>query len=350
MSTNELFIRVDANPQIGIGHLMRCIALAQQAKKQGYKVTFISSCEIKSLRNKINDESFLLVSIKMPYPDPVDLETTLVLINNSSSNNTWVVLDGYHFDVHYQQSIKNNGNRLLVIDDTAHLNHYVADIILNQNIIAGELNYSCEPDTKFLLGTDYVLLRDEFFHYKNWNRTTPKVAKKILLTMGGGDSGNVTLKVLCALDKVKINGLEIKVVIGTNYPHLNKVAKESKHKVELLQNVSSMPDLMVWSDMAISAAGSTCWELAYFGLPAILIIISANQMMNLKFLEKYGAATFVRNRMNISTNMISGKIHQLIMDKELRNTMSHTGKLLIDGSGSERVVKIFQTLNNKGKQ
>jgi UDP-2,4-diacetamido-2,4,6-trideoxy-beta-L-altropyranose hydrolase len=346
MSTKEFFIRVDANPQIGIGHFMRCIALAQQSKKQGYKVTFISACENISLRNKIIDEGFQLVSIKKPYPDPVDLETTLGLINNSLSNNTWVVLDGYHFDMHYQQSIKNNGNRLLVIDDTAHLNYYVADIILNQNIIAGELNYSCEPDIKFLLGTDYVLLRDEFLSYKNWNRATPKVAKKILVTMGGGDSGNVSLKVLCALDKVNINGLEIKVVIGANYPHLNtlnKVAKDSKHKVELLQNVSSMPDLIVWADMAISAAGSTCWELAYFGLPAILIIISANQMMNLKFLEKYGAATFVRNRMNISTNMISGKIHQLIMDKELRNTMSHTGKLLIDGSGSERVVNIFQT-------
>ena len=325
---------------------MRCIALAQQSKKQGCKVTFISACENKSLRNKIIDEGFQLVSIKKPYPDPVDLETTLVFINNSSSNNTWVVLDGYHFDMHYQQSIKNNGNPLLVIDDTAHLNHYVADIILNQNINAEYLSYSCEKDAKLLLGTEYVLLRDEFLSYKNWNRATPKVAKKILVTMGGGDSGNVTLKVLCALEKVNINGLEIKVVIGANYPHLNtlnKVAKDSKHKVELLQNVSSIPNLIIWADMAISAAGSTCWELAYFGLPAILIIISANQMMNLKFLHKHGAATFVRNRMNISTNMISGKIHQLIMDKELRNTMSHTGKLLIDGSGSERVVKIFQT-------
>ena len=82
------FIRTDTNPRIGTGHLMRCLALAQAWRKQGDKVTFISSCESESLRNRITDEGFQLVSIEKPYPEPDDLETTLLTINNSSSNNT----------------------------------------------------------------------------------------------------------------------------------------------------------------------------------------------------------------------------------------------------------------------
>ena len=104
------------------------------------------------------------------------------------------------------------------------------------------------------------------------------------------------------------------------------------------------PDLMAKADLAISAAGSTCWELAYLGLPAILIITSENQTMNLEYLKQKGAFTYVNNQMNISTNMISGKINQLIMDKKLRNKMSRTGKLLVDGIGRERVVKTLQTI------
>ncbi len=85
-------------------------------------------------------------------------------------------------------------------------------------------------------------------------------------------------------------------------------------------------------------------------IPAILIITSENQVMNLEFLEKYGAATCVSNKMNISTNLISEIIIKSIMNKELRNNMSNKGKLLVDGNGSERVVKTFQILNKKAKE
>ena len=349
----ELFIRTDADSRIGIGHLMRCLVLAQEFKKQGSKVTFISACEKNILRNRITDEGFQLVAIENSYPNKGDLETTLLTINNSHSSNKWTVIDGYHFDTHYQESIKNYRNRLLVIDDTAHLNRYVADIILNQNIIAKELIYPCEPGTKLLLGTNYVLLRDEFLTNKNWNRDFPKIAKNILVNMGGGDLDNVTFKVLSAFDQVDIDGIEIIAVVGAANPHLDslkKVTENSKHKIDLLQNVNAISDLMVWADMAISAAGSTCWELAYMGLPAILIITSENQVMNLEFLEKYGAATCVSNKMNISTNLISEIIIQSIMNKELRNNMSNKGKLLVDGNGSKRVVKTFQILNKKAKE
>jgi len=294
------------------------------------------------LINRINKEGYEHSFLEYSYPKEEDLEHTINCINASSSNDKYIVIDGYNFDSDYQKCLKDISNSLLIIDDTAHLDHYVADIILNQNSIANELIYSYEPGTKLLLGMDYVLLRDEFLFYKNWDRKIQKNAKKILVTLGGSDSKNMTLKVLHALDQVNVNGLEIKVIVGPNNIHLStliKAIKNNKHKIDLLQNISNIPELMIWADIAISSAGSTCWELIYFGLPSILIITSANQVMNLEFLKNNGAITFVSNQMNISTKMISTKIHHLIMKKELRKDMSYKGKLLVDGVGKERVVK-----------
>ena len=205
-----LFIRVDANYNTGNGHFMRCLALAQAWKVRNDKVTFISSCESLILRERITNEGFRYVPIKKTNPNPEDLEITLKTINNSKSNNCWVVLDGYHFDHNYQKSIKNNGNLLLVIDDIAHLEYYSADIILNQNINAENLSYSCESKTILLMGTKFVLIRDEFFDYQNRIIRTPNIAKKILITFGNNDSQNITLNVLEALIKIRIE-IEISV-------------------------------------------------------------------------------------------------------------------------------------------
>ena len=326
---------------------MRCLALAQAWKKQGGKVTFISACESESLSSRITDEGFELVPIGKSYPDPDDLVTTLSIINNQSSTNDWIVLDGYHFDTDYQQIIKNNGNPLLVIDDTAHLNHYVADIILNQNINAKDFSYSCEPETKLLLGTDYVLLRDEFLGYKNWSREIPEVARKILVTLGSGDPENMTLKVIQALNGVGIDRLEIKVVVGASNPPidgLKEAAGKSKHKIELIQNAQNMPGLMAWADVAVSAGGSTCWELAFMGLPGILIVTADNQKEIAAGLDEYGTAVNIGWYSDVSTDHVTYPLKDLLLSKNgIRENMSKNAKGLIDGLGVNRVINRIMT-------
>lgn len=348
-----MFIRVDANSQIGIGHFMRCFALAQQSRKQGWKVTFISDNESKLLISSIKEEGFQFVFIEKSYPNPIDLETTLLTINNSSAINNMIVLDGYNFDIDYQKSIKKNGNQLLVIDDTAHQKRYVADIIINQNIIAKELTYFCQPETTFLLGTDYVLLRNEFLSYRNWKRKVPEIAKRVLVTMGGGDIDGITFKVLEAFNQVDILDLEIIVLVGANNKHINdlkQAADTKKHNIKFITNVTNIPELMAWADIAVSSAGSTCWELAFLGLPAMLIVTSLNQIKNLQFLEQVGVATYASNQLHISVDLIFEKIQQLIMDKNLRKDMRDKGKLLVDGNGSKRVINLIQKLNIKKRK
>jgi len=324
---------------------MRCLALAQAWKKQGGHVTFISACEGEVLYNRIINEGFQLVSIEDSYPHPADLIITKKTIDNSSVKKSWIVLDGYHFDTHYQKSIKNDGNPVLIIDDTAHLNRYSVDIILNQNINAKELSYSCDPGTKFLMGTDYVLLRDEFLAYKDWKRGISAVTKNILVTMGGGDQDNETLKVLEALDQIDIDGLKIKVVVGPNNPYisiLEKAVIDSKHSIELLKNVSNMAALMAKADLAVGAGGSTTWERCYLGLPAIVVCTAENQVNGTEILSKTGLVYYLGEQRNILSEDYTRAILHLIKDRSTYQKISQAGLDLVDSLGVERVVKAME--------
>ena len=171
LSGRNLIVRADASTQIGTGHLMRCLALAQAWKDAGSQVTFITACHSEGLLERLREEGFNLHRLACSYPDAGDWDYTQNVL--TISPDAWVVLDGYHFDEVYQQRVKEGGQRLLVIDDMAHLKHYYADIVLNQNLHAEQLKYSCEPQTRLLLGTRYALLRREFLAWRDWQREVP---------------------------------------------------------------------------------------------------------------------------------------------------------------------------------
>jgi UDP-2,4-diacetamido-2,4,6-trideoxy-beta-L-altropyranose hydrolase len=278
-----LIIRADATSEIGTGHVMRCLALAQAWQDNGGKVVFISHCESEALGQRLTAEGFAFISLAKSHPDPFDLNFTLGMVHKlnlpDSKRETWFVVDGYHFDATYQKSIKAAGYKLLWIDDYGHAAHYYADLVLNQNISADPSFYiHREPYTQLLLGTRFVLLRREFKRWQGWHRETPPVGRKVLVTMGGADPDNVTLKAIQALKQLDVPGLEGRIVIGPANPHLALLKKAigGESRLHLLTEVADMPHLMAWADVSISAGGSTCWELAYMGVPMVMVL-SDNQ-------------------------------------------------------------------------
>ncbi|TEU12258.1 MAG: UDP-2,4-diacetamido-2,4,6-trideoxy-beta-L-altropyranose hydrolase [Anaerolineales bacterium] len=338
----SLIVRADANTRMGTGHLMRCLALAQAWKARGGRATFITACESDGLQHRLSDESFQVIRLERSYPDPVDWEvTSRVLAAHSSA---WVVLDGYHFDPVYQRQIKETGHWLLAIDDMAHLDHYYADVVLNQNINAEDLRYSCEPYTRLLLGTRYALLRSEFLAWRGWQREVPKVARKVLITLGGGDPDNQTLKVVQALQRVDVDELEAVVVVGASNPHFREVqsaASNSQFGIRLVQNVTNMPELMAWADVAVSAGGSTCWELAFMGLPSLLLTLADNQRAAVSMLSEIGISLHLEEAVRGDLQRIVCKVITLMKDPEARSAMSQKGMHLIDGLGVTRVLELL---------
>ena len=335
----HIIIRADASIQVGIGHVMRCLALAQAWQDKGGEAIFVLVNKSSALENRLILERMQITHLSVQAGSDEDANQTVDFAKKVASQ--WIAVDGYHFGKEYQKVIKKLGQKLLFLDDYGHSGHYDADLVLNQNISAYEGLYESRKDyTQLFLGTEYVLLRREFWQWQNWQRVINSKARKILVTLGGSDPDNVTLKVIQALPLAS-NNLEIIVVVGGSNLHheeLQSVATESNLAISLQQNVCNMPELMAWADIAISAGGSTNWELAFMGLPSIVITIAENQKAIAAELDRQGVIINLGWHRNVNVEQIGLFLGELIGDRAKREIMSNRGRELVDGNGASRVV------------
>jgi len=342
----NLLIRVDAGKDIGYGHAMRCLALAQAWQDEKGNVTFVMAKETPSFTNRLHKEKIETIRLRAEPGSNEDAAKTAEIAKEI--NALWVVVDGYHFDATFQQKLKDASLRLLFIDDYGHAKYYAADIILNQNIHAAEEFYpNRAPYTRLLLGTNYVLLRREFLRWQGYKRDMPDVARKVLITMGGGDQENVTLKVLQALNEVEIEGLEAVAVVGGSNPHyetLKNFTQTSRLPIRLEKDAQNMPELMAWADAAISAGGTTTYELAFMGVPFIVIVLAENQRPIAEGLHKNGIAINVGWHFNLTSPKLTESLSNLCLDQKHRTQMSKQSRAMINGNG---VIKVLSCLNSE---
>jgi UDP-2,4-diacetamido-2,4,6-trideoxy-beta-L-altropyranose hydrolase len=336
----SLLFRVDASIAIGSGHLMRCLALAQAWQNVGGKAVFAVATDIGRLQTRLEAEAIAVRFLSVVTGSDEDGKETISVAKQLGVS--WLIIDGYQFGADYQAQLKAAGLNLLFIDDYGHAEHYYADLVLNQNLSADQSLYPHrETKTQLLLGTDYALLRREFWQWRNWKREIPATASKIFVTLGGGDPDNVTLKVMQALSAIEKEGLEIVVVVGGSNPHydqLQAVAQASPFPIALKQNVTNMPEWMAWADLAIAAGGSTNWELAFMGLPSVIITVAENQSAIAQQLGKMGITVSLGWYHYLTINQLSATIAKLLSDHRQRQQMSEKGRKLVDGLGSQRVI------------
>lgn len=338
-----LVIRADANTAIGSGHVMRCLALAQAWQDQGGAVTFVSDVST-SLRERLRSEGIAVRPVTAEPGSAADAEYLIETARELGARH--VVVDGYHFGAVYPKQLKDARLHVLFLDDNGHAKHYYADLVLNQNIHDSEDLYpSREPYTRLLLGTRYALLRREFQPWQNWRREISDTGWNVLVTMGGSDPDNVTLKVLRALERARPERVDVRVVVGSGNPHfaeLEKAARHLTHTVRLEQNTTDMPALMAWADVAVSAAGSTCWELAFMGLPSIVLVVAENQQAIAANLTQRDAAISLGQAVDTSQDSIASAVLDLLYDTNARRRLSKRGRSLVDGRGAARAVAALQ--------
>ncbi|HSR30804.1 MAG TPA: UDP-2,4-diacetamido-2,4,6-trideoxy-beta-L-altropyranose hydrolase [Anaerolineae bacterium] len=343
MGDSALLIRADASAQMGTGHVMRCLALAQAWQETGATVCFVLATPALAIEARLSDEGMGTTILDTAPGNKSDAEQTIVLAEEVGAE--WVVVDGYQFDAPYQRAIKETGLRLLFVDDYGHADHYYADLVLNQNIYARESLYNKREEyTRLLLGTRYALLRREFWTWRGWRREIPAVARKVLVTMGGADPENVTGKVIKALNQVDVDGLEAVVIMGGSNPHygeLHAVAEGLPFSVRLERNVSNMPELMAWADVAISAGGSTCWELALLGLPAAVLVLAENQRPIAEGLDTAGVVLNLGWNRGLSSVSLAEAVERLLLAGDARAEMARRGRQIVDGHGAGRVAEIL---------
>ncbi|MBN1615180.1 MAG: UDP-2,4-diacetamido-2,4,6-trideoxy-beta-L-altropyranose hydrolase [Deltaproteobacteria bacterium] len=348
MDLNNFLLRADATTEMGTGHIMRCLALAHGLIGQGKEVTLLGRCTHEGLRDRIETSGVRFIAIDRPHPDPADLQRTIEIVSELRIH--WVILDGYHFDVNFHRTIRKTGCRLLVVDDSSNLAAYQADILLNQNITARQELYAGSSINTFLLGLKYVLLRPEFLRKRQWLRELPEVAHKVLVTMGGADPDNATLKVIQALQRVNGIELESRVVVGFTNPHLKTLrnaVEKSPCNIDFFVNVQDMSDQMAWADLAVAAAGSTCWELAFMGLPTCTIVIAKNQWPVAERLHEEGFSLNLGWYHSFDLDHCAKTIGDLATDLGKRTFMSRRGRQLVDGKGVQAVITALRKFKER---
>ena len=340
MPPGTLIIRADASVAMGTGHVMRCLALAQAWQDQDGECIFALAEADLSIEERLRSERIEVVTITASTGSQQDAAQFVELAGKHHAR--WAVVDGYRFDIEYQRTLKAAGLKLLLVDDTGHAGGYVADIVLDQNAHANEKCYQRrEPYTRLLLGSRYAMLRREFKPWREWKREIALLARKVLVTVGGADSDNVTARIIHALRLLADHNLESTIVVGGSNPHgdcLDKEVQDTGGAIRLLRNALNMPELMANADVAISAAGTSCWEMCFLGLPAVLIDVAENQTPVARELDRQGIAIHAGSSHPVTPQAIAVQLKLLLASPERRAAMSERGRRLVDSSGAKRVV------------
>ena len=329
-------IRVDGNSEIGFGHLMRMKALAREFSKLGAEVIFLS-------RDPENIEGYRVLQLDRQTGDEEDLLVEEMLIDMQAG---MLIIDSYEYT---QERLDRVGKLplLSVYVDDLNRHPFNTDFVVNGNLYAPSLPY--QGRARFLLGTEYLLMREEFVGVP-LRLPNPDV-EHILITFGAADMENVTPGILHMLKNYKrFQDLHWHVVIGPVFRNTAEIEGMVRDYPNVTLHYNpNIRKLIDFCDIAISAAGSTTYELAACGLPALLIIAADNQVRLAREAERQGMAVNLGWYHELDVARLYSALDNLIINNELRVQMAMYGQKLIDGRGAQRVAAILVDEMKKNK-
>lgn len=292
MGSPKVFFRADGNSKIGLGHVVRSLALVDMLKDD-FECYFIIREPSDLLKEMILRICENLIAIDTPLNDELESNS---LIENYFEQDDIVVLDGYNFRTEYQLIIRSKGCKLVCIDDI-HSYHFVADIVVNHAGGINRFNYSGEAYTKYWLGLKYALLRKPFLEAIKNRNTKNRNSNNIFICLGGADPDNNVIRVL---DKCKKNASVKKcyIVLGSAYlfeDSLNEFLNCREIEIEILRNLNAdeMVDYMGKCGRAITSPSTISYEYLSVGGELYLLQTASNQSsINEYFLNSKVAFSF----------------------------------------------------------
>ncbi len=331
-SQDLLVLRADATSGIGMGHVMRCMALASAWVASGGEAVFLGTIESEALRDRVMRSGFHYQAVGD------GLAATLEVLGSVADRPCWVTVDGYHFATTFHKGLERSGYRVLSLHDGPTLPTLNVSAVLAQ-----DLDQVREENSRLVLaGPAYRLLRPEFMGLKR-DDPPSRPGSNVLLTFGGADTKNVTTSVLDSLAGVMRPKDHVTVLVGPLNQHVKRVRVALENlpcSSELLTNVTDMVALYKDADLAISAAGGTAWEMAASGLPAVLLAISENQQPTAAALDRSGAA--ISFKAMEPSHELGVLVERLLADRKTLEGMSGNGPKLCDGRGALRVCEALR--------
>lgn len=357
--------RTDASLQIGTGHVMRCFTLADALRERGAKCSFVCRMHQGHLLPLIAKRGYQTIALpelqegKEPkYGSTAhahwlatdwatDAQHTQQTLNVHFGDQPvdWLVVDHYALDACWEEALRPQAKRMMVIDDLADRPH-ACDLLLDQNLGRSPHDYEglLKGKSTILAGTKYALLRPEFAALRKQSltrRQSKPQLQRLLITMGGVDKDNATGLVLSALQSSALPAdIRVTVVMGAYAPWLAQVQAQARQMpwlTEVLVGVDNMAQLMTESDLAIGAAGGTAWERCSLGLPSLVLVLAQNQWSGAVALQKANAAVAVETPQQITSFL--KQLQAVDSVKTFLSKVSQAAAMVTDGEGCQRTVE-----------
>jgi UDP-2,4-diacetamido-2,4,6-trideoxy-beta-L-altropyranose hydrolase len=330
MGTGKMiYIRADANADIGMGHVMRCLSIADAASTMGVKSTFVlADREVESL---VNDRGYKTVVLHSDYSGMEEEEWPEIQAG-------LIIVDSYNVTQKYFRKVRKHGP-IAYMDDLATF-PYAVDILINYNIYAPSLDYHSlyaktgisEP--YMIIGPSYVPLRKMFQGQET--RKQNKDVRHILISTGGADPEHLALKIL----QSKPDKYSYHFLLGQKNADKDAIKEVRQGNIILHEDVSDMKSLICGMDIAVSAAGSTLYEICSCGVPLITYVLADNQIPGANAFGDLGLAVNLGDLRNNEDpgGMILSAVEDLAAEYEQRVEMGTRMQSMMDGFGASRMV------------
>lgn len=315
--------RVDASTQIGSGHVMRCLTLAQKLKKEKQAdVYFVMRLLEGNLIELVKSKGFTVFTLPkallndelkgyakwLTVTQMQDAEETNAVISKLPAIDLLVV-DSYAIDYEWESMLHPYVKQIMVIDDLANRKHD-CDILLDQNYsynmhhkYDGLVPKTCQK----YIGPQYLLLREEFYKVKKHLKKRDGSINNILVFFGGSDLTNETKKAMEAIKLLNKPEIKVNVVVGASNKNKEQIKEicSCDEQFTFYCQVNNMAELMNEADLAIGAGGTTTWERCFMELPSIVVSIADNQQEGCRFIaEKAGVIYYLGKDCDVNANTL----------------------------------------------
>ena len=349
-----IIIRADASVQIGTGHVMRCLTLADELRGRGAEIVFVCREFDGNLCGYIEEKGYIVRRLPVSNEQEHNIEGNLKhaawlgadwqtdveqvedIIKGLNTPPDWLVVDHYALDERWERYLRTYVRKIMVIDDLADRVHD-CDLLLDQNFYENlESRYDGLVPVwcKKLLGPKYALLRSEFREARKNLRKRDGHVKRIMIFFGGSDPTNETTKALKAIRMLNRPDIAVDVVVGSANPHKDKINElcATMKNVTYHCQISNMAKLMADADLFIGGGGSTTWERCCLRLPSLTLVVARNQAETTAAVAKAGAIWNLGYGGDVSAKSLLSAIKKVMdnpcvlkeMEEKAVDLMGHT--------------------------
>ena len=333
----KVLFRTDASIHIGSGHVMRCLTLAQALSSQGITCHFLCRDLTGNLHQLVRAHGFHLIALDTAIANETDdAKCSLLALEHDYH---LLVIDHYQLGANYCRTLRQRCTRIMVIDDLANRPHD-CNLLLDQNLLpdAASRYVNLVPNgCSLLLGPQYALLRNEFYHV-----SSQMEHNHILIGFGGSDEQNLTGLALNALEQLKLEQLTADIVIGANNPWRASLEQQIARlpNAQLHVQCNYMATLMFRARLMLGAGGASHWERCICGLPGLIVTVAENQQATTAYLDELGACVWLGRAAEMSAEFFAEQLCYYLSQPALLDEMGQTASALVPAdSGTKLVVR-----------